>query len=76
MRNPSKEIVGINLETGEKKVFKSINEAARVVGGNFDIVNKAVDRNGVAKGWRFYPSAENIRRRIALLEEQLKVVDN
>ena len=75
MRNLSKAIVGINLETGEKRVFTSINEAARLIGGNFDQVNKAVDRNGVAKGWRFYPSAENIRRRIALLEEQLKVVE-
>lgn len=71
----NKAIIGINEDTGEKVVFGSINEAARKLESNFDAVNKAADRNGVVKGWRIYPSAENIRRRIALLEEQLKIVE-
>lgn len=71
----NKAIIGINEETGEKVVFKSINAAAKSLGAIFDEVNKAAYRNGVVRGWRIYPSAENIRRRIALLEEQLKIVE-
>lgn len=71
----NKVIVAVNEETGERVVFKSINEAARKLASNFDAVDRAAYRNGVVKGWRIYPSAENIRRRIALLEEQLKIVE-
>ncbi len=71
----NKAIIGINEETGERVVFKSINDAARNLGVNFDAVNKAADRNGTVKGWRIYPSADNIRRRIESLEYQLKIVE-
>ena len=71
----NKAIIGINEDTGEKKTFYSINSAARELGATFDAVNKAAYRNGVVKGWRIYPSAENIRERIAMLEEQLKIVE-
>ena len=72
----NKKIIGINEDSGEKRVFNSINSAARELGANFDAVNKAAERNGIVKGWRIYPSAENIQRRIALLETQLKIVES
>lgn len=70
-----KVIVAVNEETGERVVFKSINEAARTIGVNFQSIRIASLGGGARKGWRIYPSAENIRRQIALLEEQLKIVE-
>lgn len=75
MKNESKAVIGINLNTGEKKVFGSINEAAREAGVNFQQVQIAMLSGGRRKDWRFYPTAENIRGRIADLEKMLDIVE-
>lgn len=72
--NTSKSIIAVNLESGERRDFSSINEAARYFGVQFQTIQTASYRNGSVKGWRIYPSRENILRQIALLEKQLKEI--
>lgn len=71
----SKGVVAISEETGERKDFSSINAAARFCGGTFQSVQLAIIRNGVVKGWRFYETADALRRRIKELERQLKEIE-
>lgn len=70
-----KGVIAINIETGERKEYASINAAARDLRSNFATIQKSIIRNGITKGWRIYPTAENIRRQIDNLEEMLKVVE-
>lgn len=74
MINEAKSVIAVNIESGERRDFSSINEAARFLGVQFQTVQTASYRNGSVKGWRIYPSPENIRRQIGLLENQLKEI--
>lgn len=74
MKNNAKAIIAVNIESGERRDFSSINEAARFLGVQFQTVQTASYRNGSVKGWRIYPSQESIRRQIELLECQLKEI--
>lgn len=71
----SRGVIAINETTGERKDFGSINAAARFCGGTFQSVQLAIIRNGVVKGWRFYETADAIRRRIEEFERQLKEIE-
>lgn len=75
MINERKGIVIINVETGERKDFDSINAAARFLGATFCNIQKAGIYNGVCKGWKVYESADTIRQHIKDLEAQLKIVE-
>ena len=74
MINEAKSVIAVNIDSGERRDFSSINEAARFLGVQFQTVQTASYRNGSVKGWRIYPSPENIRRQIGLLENQLKEI--
>ena len=75
MINERKGIVLINIESGERKDFQSINAAARFIGVTFGNLQRAGIYNGVCKGWKVYESADTIRQHIKDLEEQLKIVE-
>ena len=74
MINEAKSVIAVNIDSGERRDVSSINEAARFLGVQFQTVQTASYRNGSVKGWRIYPSPENIRRQIGLLENQLKEI--
>lgn len=74
MRNESVKVVGVNVSTGEKKEYPSINAAAREIGSSYQGIQIALLRNGVVKGWRMYENADAIRKRIAELKERLKAI--
>lgn len=75
MANSEKKIFAVNTATGESKVFASHNDAARTLGATYQQVQIAVLRGGAVRGWRVYDTPENIRKRIAELEEQLKMFE-
>lgn len=68
-------IVLINDETGERKNFSSVNAAARFLGVTFCNIQRAALYNGSMYGWRVYESPDAIRKHIADLENQLKVLE-
>jgi len=75
MINKAKGIIALNESTGEKRVFKSINEAARSLGAAFQSIQVASIRNGIVRGWRIYDSPEVIREKIASLQSMLDYVE-
>lgn len=72
MLNERKGVILINLETGERKDFPSINGAARFLGVVFHQIQTAALYNGNVKGWKVYESPETVRKHIKDLERQLK----
>lgn len=68
-------IVIINEETGERLDFESVNAASLHIGTNFSNLQRAAMYNGLVKGWRVYESPDTIRKHIADLEEQLRIVE-
>lgn len=75
MAYTKKSIILINLETGERKDFSSINGAAKFLGCVFRNVQNAALYNGNIKGWKVYEAPETIRKHIEDLEGQLKVLE-
>ncbi len=70
-----KEIIIINVDTGERIDFPSVNKAAIYLGTTFSNVQRAAIYNGVLNGWRVYESPETIRLHIRDLEEQLRILE-
>lgn len=71
----AKKIIAINEASGERREFKSGWAFACEFGVTQRSVMQAKERCGVCKGWRIYPSAEELREKIAELEKCLKVVE-
>ena len=74
-KNKLRAIVLINETSGERQNFKSINSAAAFCGVNFAKIQTAALYNGVVKGWRVFEDADTIRRHIAELQGQLRIVE-
>lgn len=68
-------IVLISEESGERKDFKSINAAAAFLRTTFGNVQRSALYNGTMNGWRLFESPESIRKHIADLEEQLRILE-
>ena len=76
MISERRSIILISEETGERKDLPSINRAAAFLKTTFSNVQRAAIYNGVWKGWRVFESPESIRKHIAELEEQLRVLES
>ena len=72
--NTSKKVIAV--KDGECRVFNSMNEAARELRASYQNLQIAILRAGKCNGWDVYDSPENIRERIVLLQEQLKMLKN
>ena len=75
MARAYRKIIAINEKTGEKREFNGIYSFSREIGTGLSNVAQALDRNGTCCGWRLYDCADEIRRRILQLQEQLKIVE-
>lgn len=74
MANEVRKVIAIS-ESGERKVFDSMNEAARELRSTYQQVQISILRGGTCNGWRVYDTPENIRKRIEALEEQIKMLE-
>lgn len=70
-----REIIAINEETGEKRVFSSTYVAAKELGVNSGCVITSLAAGTLVKGWHVYDTPDNIRKRIAELEETIKMLE-
>ena len=75
MGRPSRKIIAVNMETGERREFPSVYECALELGTGHCNALAALNRNGVCFGWRLYDVPETLRARIAELERQLAEVE-
>lgn len=72
---PIRKITAVSLETGEKKVYASLYQAAKALGTSAQNVMQAISRGGACCGWRLYDSPETIKAKIAEMENLLKEVE-
>lgn len=68
----TRKLIGINIETGEKREFASTYAFAREMKTSTQNVSMAVIRGGSCAGWKLYDTPENIRKRIEELKQQLE----
>lgn len=69
-------VIAINEETGEKRAFESAYVFAKEVGINPGSAINILQAGGSAKGWKLYDTPDNIRKRIAELEAQIKMLED
>ena len=74
MRNQRK-IIAISEETGERRQFGSLYEAAKEMKTNSGNLITGIACNTAVKGWKVYDTPDNIRKRIAELEAQIKMLE-
>lgn len=71
----TREVIAVNEETGERKVFAGTYQTAKELGTSSQNVMYALARNGVCCGWRLYDNAEALREKIGRLQQLLKEVE-
>ena len=71
-----RQVTAINEESGERKMFSGIYEAAAVLNVSATAVRNSLLCGGTVKGWQIYDSPENLRMRIKELERQLKKLED
>lgn len=69
-------IIAVNEETGERKEFESEYALAKELGMSISAVQITRLRGTAAKGWKIFDTPENIRKRIAILEEQIALLES
>ena len=75
-RKNLRKVIAINPETGDRKDFDSIYMAAKSFGVGHASIIQALDRdNGFINGWRVYDSPDRLRKKIAELEERIKMLE-
>ena len=72
MGRPAKKVIAVNTETGERKEFGSQYSAAMFLGVSNTHVCACIRAGTELRGWKFYDTPENIRKRIKELKKQLK----
>ena len=75
MGRPSRKVLAVNIETGERKEFESAYDCSIFFNTGHANVRQAIDRNGVCCGWKLYDSPDNLRKRIAELQRQLAEIE-
>ena len=70
-----REIIAINEKTGEKRVFSSLYAAAKELGVNSGCVVTSLATGTLVRDWHVYDTPDNIRKRIAELEETIKMLE-
>ena len=71
----TRKIIAINIETGEKREFPSTYAFAQEMRTSTQNVSMALTRGGSCAGWKLYDCPENIKKRIAELQKQLKELE-
>lgn len=75
MGRPSRKIIAVNMETGERREFAQSKDCAGFLGVDHSNIRQAVERNGVCRGWRLYDAPDTLRDRIGELERQLAEIE-
>ena len=70
-----REIIGINEETGERRKFVSTYAAAKELRVNSGCIITSMATGTLVKDWHLYDTPDNIRKRIAELEETIKMLE-
>lgn len=72
MARETRPVIAINEVTGERKNFSSVYRAAKEIGSTHVQVLISLAMGSSAHGWMVYDTPENIRKRIAELQEVIK----
>jgi len=75
MERKKRPIIAVSTYSGDIKQFASESEAARLMGISIQAVQNARMWGGTAGIWRVYDTPENIRKRIAKLEGDIKFLE-
>ena len=75
MERKRRPIIAVHSETGDVKRFGSEYEAAHSTGLTIPAVQGSRLWGGQAGKWYFHDTAENLRKRIEKLEEEIKYVE-
>lgn len=75
MARPSRKVVAVSIETGERREFGSAYECAIAIHTGHAAVLAALDRNGTCCGWRMYDTPDTLRKRIEELQRQLAEIE-
>lgn len=71
MRN-KREIIAINVVSGEKRMYPDTTQAAADLGTSRQNVIQQLNRNGLCGSWKLYDTVETLKMRIYELERQIK----
>ena len=75
MRN-KREIIAINVESGEKRMYPDTIQAAADLGTSRQNVIQQLNRNGFCGSWKLYDSTDTLKKRIYKLEKLIKEVES
>lgn len=75
MARETRPVIAINEETGVRKEFSSVYAAAQEFKTNHTHVLISMAMGTSVKGWKVFDTPDNIRRRIADLEDQIKMLE-
>lgn len=68
-------VIAFNEQTGERREFASTYIFAKEIGVQQGSVVNTIRTGGSIKGWKLYDTPDNIRKRIAELEAQIKMLE-
>jgi len=74
MARETRPVIAINEVTGERREFGSAYAVGKAFGTNHTHVLISIMMGTSVKGWKVYDTPDNIRRRIADLEEQIMML--
>lgn len=69
-------VIVINEFTGERKDYESEYQLAKELKSSITAVQISRLRGTAVKGWKIFDTPDNIRKRIAELEEQINILES
>ena len=75
MRN-KREIIAINVESGEKRMYPDTTRAAADLGTRRQNIIQQLNRNGFCGSWKLYDNTETLKKRIYELEKLIREVES
>ena len=75
MPRTKKPVIAVNYETGEKRKYDGMYEAAGEIGVKTTSVINAIATGCLLKGWRFYDTPDNIRKKIRQMELDIEMLE-
>lgn len=75
MRN-KREIIAINVVSGEKRMYPDTIRAAADLGTSRQNVIQQLNRNGRCGSWKLYDNTDTLKKRIYELEKLIKEVES
>lgn len=71
-----RKVIAINEQTGERREFSGIYQAAKALGTSTPSVSISLAMGTAVKGWKVYDTPEMMRQRIEEIKKQIKIVEN